>query len=127
MTEADIEQLALFMGHTVGVHRGSYRLPDDVYQTAKLAKLLLVMETGSGESFKGKSLDDIQLNMDENIMTETNEPEDKEYENFQEDVVVVEAEKSKPQNVKNAIVKSTAKKRTLVPWTEDQKFLLKDF
>ncbi|XP_050516234.1 uncharacterized protein LOC126891100 [Diabrotica virgifera virgifera] len=127
MTEADIEQLALFMGHTVGVHRGSYRLPDDVYQTAKLAKLLLVMETGSGESFKGKSLDDIQLNMDENIMTETNEPEDKEYENFQEDVVVVEAEKSKPQNVKNAIVTSTTKKRTLVPWTEDQKVFAKRF
>ncbi|XP_050508130.1 uncharacterized protein LOC126885580 [Diabrotica virgifera virgifera] len=127
MTEADIEQLALFMGHTVGVHRGSYMLPDDVYQTAKLAKLLLVMENGSGESFKGKSPDDIQLNVDENIMTETNEPEDKEYENFLEDVVVVEAEKSKPQNVKNAIVKSTTKKWKLVRWTEDQKVFAKRF
>lgn len=33
MSDADIEQLAGFMGHTVGVHIGSYRLPDDVYQT----------------------------------------------------------------------------------------------
>ncbi|CAG9834563.1 unnamed protein product [Diabrotica balteata] len=127
MTESDIEQLALFMGHTVGVHRGSYRLPDDVYQTAKLAKLLLVMETGSGKSFKGKSLDDIQLNMDETLMTETNEQEDKEDDNLQEDVVIVESEKSKPKDVKNSIVKSTIKKRTLVPWTQEQKGFAKRF
>lgn len=35
MTESDIEQLATFMGHTIGTHRKSYRLPDDVHQTAK--------------------------------------------------------------------------------------------
>lgn len=37
MSENDMEQLATFMGHTNEVHRKSYRLPDDVYQTAKIS------------------------------------------------------------------------------------------
>ncbi|CAH1986997.1 unnamed protein product [Acanthoscelides obtectus] len=44
MSENDLEQLASFMGHTIGVHRENYRLPNDVYQTAKISKLLLLME-----------------------------------------------------------------------------------
>ena len=44
MSDCDIEQLATFMGHTDRVHRGEYRLPDDVFQTAKICKLLLMME-----------------------------------------------------------------------------------
>nr|CAH7725106.1 unnamed protein product [Callosobruchus chinensis] len=47
MSENYIEQLATFMGHTVNVHKPVYRLPDDIYQTAKIAKLLLLMEKGS--------------------------------------------------------------------------------
>lgn len=54
MTESEIEQLATFMGHTVGVHKGSYRLPDDIYQTAKVSKLLMLMEKGATSQFKGK-------------------------------------------------------------------------
>lgn len=46
MTENDMEQLASFMGHTLGIHRTSYRLPDDVYQTARISKLLILMEKG---------------------------------------------------------------------------------
>lgn len=52
MSENDIEQLSSFMGHTVGVHKGSYRLPDDVYQVAKISKLLVLMEEGQQENLK---------------------------------------------------------------------------
>ncbi|KAL1492581.1 hypothetical protein ABEB36_010821 [Hypothenemus hampei] len=38
LKDHEIEKLATFMGHTIGVHRNSYRLPDDVYQTTKIAK-----------------------------------------------------------------------------------------
>lgn len=54
MSESDIEQLATFMGHTVGVYRGSYRIPDDVYQTAKISKLLILMEKEEASQFKDK-------------------------------------------------------------------------
>lgn len=60
MTDNDLEQPATFMGHTTGVHRKSYRLPDDIYQTAKTSKLLLLMEQGSSARYKGKSLDEIE-------------------------------------------------------------------
>ncbi|KAI4463010.1 hypothetical protein MML48_4g00011825 [Holotrichia oblita] len=63
MSDNDIEQLSTFMGHTVNVHRGSYRLPDDVFQTAKISKLLLLMEKGEAAQYKGKKLDEINLDM----------------------------------------------------------------
>lgn len=58
LSENEIEQLVKFMGHTPGVYRSSYRPGDDIYQTAKISKLLLVMEKGGANKFKGKSLDD---------------------------------------------------------------------
>ncbi|CAH0551285.1 unnamed protein product [Brassicogethes aeneus] len=72
MSNNDIEQLATFMGHTFNVHSTVYRLPDDVYQTAKIAKLLLLMEKGDAGKYKGKTLDEIDLDMD----TEIDEVED---------------------------------------------------
>ncbi|CAH1106930.1 unnamed protein product [Psylliodes chrysocephalus] len=57
MNENDMEQLASFMGHTLGIHRSSYRLPDDIYQIAKISKLLILMKKGEAGQFKGKTLD----------------------------------------------------------------------
>lgn len=54
MSNNDIEQLATFMGHTLGVHSKVYRLPDDVYQTAKIAKILMLMERGDAGKYKEK-------------------------------------------------------------------------
>lgn len=52
MSENDLEQLASFMGHTTGVRRGNYCLSDDVVQTARISKLVL-MEKGEAAHFKG--------------------------------------------------------------------------
>lgn len=52
LSDTEIEQLATFMGHTVGMHRNSYRLPDDVFQTSKISKLLLIMEKGNANQYK---------------------------------------------------------------------------
>ncbi|KAK9731642.1 hypothetical protein QE152_g13441 [Popillia japonica] len=38
-----------------------YRLPQDMYQTAKVAKILLLLEQGKGEKFKGKNLNEIEI------------------------------------------------------------------
>lgn len=68
MSDNDMEQLAGFMSHTLGVHKGSYRLPNDLYQTAKISKLLLLMEQGKAAEFKGKALTDIELDLEEDLM-----------------------------------------------------------
>jgi hypothetical protein len=38
-----------------------YRLPEDVYQTAKISKLLILMDKGVGHKFKGESLNEIDI------------------------------------------------------------------
>lgn len=76
LNDQDIEQLATFMGHTSSIHRSEYRLPDDVFQIAKIAKLLLAMESGEGASHKGKSLDEIEVNIDEDLLQTVDGNED---------------------------------------------------
>ena len=44
---------------------GHFRLSDDIYQTAKVAKVLLLLNAGKGAEFKGKSLKDIEVADDE--------------------------------------------------------------
>ncbi|CAG4939638.1 unnamed protein product [Colias eurytheme] len=127
MTELELEQLATFMGHTLSVHKNNYRLPSDIYQTAKISKLLLLMEDGKADEFQGKSLDEIELNMDEEVIGD-------EIEN--QEVVDMEIEEAGPsQNInlnRQEQIASTSsqvltynasakKKRTLVPWTNEQK------
>jgi hypothetical protein len=89
MSDNDIDQLANFMGHTLGIHKNFYRLPDDVHQTAKIAKLLFLMEQGQGKEFKGKKLDDIEISTSEevevNLEEDDNNPDDPEP--FENDVI----------------------------------------
>nr|CAI5819408.1 unnamed protein product [Callosobruchus analis] len=46
VTDNEFEQFAKFMGHTMKTHANYYRLPQDVYQTAKVSKLLLAINSG---------------------------------------------------------------------------------
>lgn len=50
------------MDHTIGTKRQAYRLQDDIYQTTKTLKLLLLMEKGERGLYKDKSLNEINLN-----------------------------------------------------------------
>lgn len=83
-SESDLEQLSKFMGHTLKTHFNFYRLSDDIYQTAKVSKLLLLMREGGAERFKNKRLDEIHIDLDpiseendtENINSEFNEVEE---------------------------------------------------
>lgn len=67
MSESDIEQLAKFMGHTVGIHRRAYRLPNDD-QTAKITKLILLMEDRKSADHKGKILDDTEVHFEADLL-----------------------------------------------------------
>jgi len=63
LTDQDLDQLASFMGHTTNIHKEYYRLPNDVFQTAKISKLLLLSEKGKLSKFKGKRLEDIDIDL----------------------------------------------------------------
>ena len=114
--------------------RGEYKLPDDVFQTAKICKLLLMMEDGSAGAYKGKCLDEIDLDLEEDLLNndETTENDDDDYLNNQEEDLLPTAshtgtnDQIGEQNAVNKIslnkTKSTAKKvRVLTPWTQNQR------
>nr|CAI5849407.1 unnamed protein product [Callosobruchus analis] len=87
MEKTELEQLATFIGHTERTHAEFYRLPDDVYQTGKISKLLVLSQKEDLEKYKGQSLKEIDLgddlvedNAEENIddddeYTESTAPE----------------------------------------------------
>ena len=144
MSDADIEQLAVFMGHTSSVHRGSYRLSNNVFQMAKLSKLLLLMEKGEAANYKGKNLAEIELDMDENLLNDSQwHDEDDEFiydEESEMNEGIAEtkfhSEKSNMEhglqgNNGHAVIikdqQQMTKKRVLVPWTEQQKSVTRAF
>ena len=61
LTNTELDQLADFLGHDVRVHRQFYRLPEGTLQLAKISKVLMALEQGRLAEFKGKSLDDINI------------------------------------------------------------------
>lgn len=143
MSDNDIEQLAGFMGHTVGVHKNSYRLPDDVYQASKITKLLLLMERGEAGAFKGKPLNEIDINLDENLLI-NDEPNNSDNDPMELNVTneTCSVDSSSYTVTTSSVVfddifsetdstctslpppdnkKLPKKKRVLVPWTKEQK------
>lgn len=57
-----------------------FRLPQDMYQTAKVAKVLLLMEKGKGNQFRGKKLNEIDI---KNEIYYSSESEDDDEPNLQ--------------------------------------------
>lgn len=53
-----MDQVTKFMGHDICVHREDYSLSEDILQLAKMRKLQ------GASSSKGKSPDEIGLNLD---------------------------------------------------------------
>lgn len=42
-----------------------FRLPEDIYQIAKVSKILQIMEKGCAADFKNKCLEEIDINVNE--------------------------------------------------------------
>lgn len=80
LSDDDIEQLATFLGHSKDVHQHFYRLSESTFQVAKVSKLLLMMEKGQGQEFRGKTLDEININVNSLVSDEDNNdsPDDTE-------------------------------------------------
>ena len=67
LKDNELDILAQFMGHDIRVHREYYRLPSNILQSAKVAKLLLAMESGQQHALGGQSLDDIVVDFEEGL------------------------------------------------------------
>ncbi|XP_059371080.1 uncharacterized protein LOC132108389 [Carassius carassius] len=61
LSNTELDQLADFLGHDVRVHRQFYRLPEGTLQLAKISKVLMALDQGRLAEFKGKTLDDINI------------------------------------------------------------------
>ncbi|CAL8236877.1 unnamed protein product [Arctogadus glacialis] len=83
LKDTEMDQLADFMGHDIRVHRKFYRLPEGTLQLAKISKVLLALEQGRVAEFKGKNLDEINLEPNEKVDLGSNvsESDDEESEN----------------------------------------------
>ncbi|KAI4468095.1 hypothetical protein MML48_2g00016496 [Holotrichia oblita] len=66
LSKDETKQFSDFMGHTLKTQEEFYELPVDIFQPAKVSKLLLMMEKGSiPAEYKGKSL--AEINFDNNL------------------------------------------------------------
>lgn len=62
LTENETDWLARHLGHDIRVHRDFYRSHESVIELAKVSRLLLTVEKGQADKFKGKKLEDISIN-----------------------------------------------------------------
>ncbi|CAH2013876.1 unnamed protein product, partial [Acanthoscelides obtectus] len=132
LTENEIEQLSNFMGNTPGVHKNAYRLPDDLYQTPKISKLVILMEKGQAGGNKGNGLRGITVDLEgdlleengcddgdgENMENEEDDQEEKEIKEKLSNKTVVSEQKGKKEELPVAVNK---KKRIRTPWSSEQK------
>ncbi|XP_050505687.1 uncharacterized protein LOC126883959 [Diabrotica virgifera virgifera] len=133
MTESDLEQLSSFMGHTPGTHKNFYRLPQDVYQSSKVAKILLLMEQGLAANFKGKSIDEIDINLEDDLGNETAIEDD--FPEIEPQSMLEETELENDVNKEPNSEENTKDQKNLtsrnpiirIKWTEHQKKIVSKF
>ncbi|KAK9709409.1 hypothetical protein QE152_g26657 [Popillia japonica] len=110
LNKEESEQFAQFMGHTEKTHNEFYKLPQDLYQTAKISKLLILMDKGLSSKYKGKSLEEIDINPHEEY-AETDESDDAAESSTADASVAVDT---------NGCGVSAKKKTGRTPWTTAQ-------
>ncbi|XP_074042023.1 uncharacterized protein isoform X2 [Leptinotarsa decemlineata] len=121
LSPQDLEQLACFMGHTSEIHKAYYRLPSDVYQMAKVSKLLLLNERGKASKYKGKTLEEINIDLDiEEDDSEDDQNEESTIKNKCTGNRSTGARNIKQLDSSNKYSK-VKKKRILQSWTDCQK------
>lgn len=70
MNESEIQTLSAYMGHTAQTHIEHYRVPSLEMHTAKISKLLLALDAGTISKYRGKRIEDIEVDMSIDAMDE---------------------------------------------------------
>ncbi|RXN34997.1 zinc finger BED domain-containing 1-like protein [Labeo rohita] len=65
LSNTELDQMADFLGHDIRVHRQFYRLPEGTLQLAKMSNIFLALKKGRLADFKGRNLDEIDIDPDE--------------------------------------------------------------
>lgn len=123
LNKDETEQFSQFMGHTVKTHNEFYVLPQDLYQTAKVSKLLIMIDKGKGKEYVGKSLNEIDINP-ENEYAESDSDDENADNNKQE------FENDPPlsaENVSEISSKTMNMKQKRATWSEEEKNLVLNY
>ncbi|TDH15908.1 hypothetical protein EPR50_G00014460 [Perca flavescens] len=80
LRDNEMDDLADFLGHDIRVHRQFYRLPEGTLQLAKISKVLVALERGQMSEFKGRNLDEISIDPNEEMAGDSNLSENEECE-----------------------------------------------
>jgi hypothetical protein len=70
LKDNEMDIVANFMGHDIRVHREYYRLPEETLQMAKVSKILMLLDKGQLQTGAGKSLDDVQCDVNGKYSTD---------------------------------------------------------
>lgn len=136
MESNELEQLAAFMGHTQKTHTEWYRLPSDIYQTAKISKVLLLAQRNGIDQYKNCSLSDICLSNDDIIEDNNLDVDLDEIENNQDTDIKDTENIPNTDNVQNfkkeinqetLIKKKKQFKRVVIPWSKESKSRTEEF
>lgn len=57
LNETEMDWLSNHLGHSLEVHKNSYRLHDSAVELAKVSQLLLAVDSGNGSKLSAKRLD----------------------------------------------------------------------
>lgn len=126
MGSSDLEQLATFMGHTTKTHNEWYRLPSDIYQTAKVAKILLLAQETSIDKYMGRDLN--ELDVDEDIVVDVHSNSEDEAEGMQEEHVLQNEKAGTSKSVdETRVIDNKKNKRLLKKWSCEEKEATKKF
>ncbi|KAL4234518.1 hypothetical protein ACF0H5_006161 [Mactra antiquata] len=123
LKENELDVVASFLGHDIRVHREFYRLPCDTIQVAKVSKLLLELERGHLNKYKGKTLDEIQFNLDEPLEEESDPTlEDQEEPDNASESNQIEVSKKIEVPARNLYVQNRKTNNTTSkkPWSEEE-------
>ncbi|KAK4886196.1 hypothetical protein RN001_002467 [Aquatica leii] len=72
LNKEEYAQFSKFMGHTEKTHAEFYEITQDAYQAAKVLKLLTLFDEGKGLEYKGKPLNEINLECINEIESDAN-------------------------------------------------------
>nr|XP_046274081.1 uncharacterized protein LOC124074833 isoform X2 [Scatophagus argus] len=94
--------LAKLLGHDIPAERDYYRLPEAAVELAKIAKLLLAMEKGSLQGFKGNSLEDIEIDdeLEPDVEQANSEASDTDEDNEESDLLLQQGDAEEQQTEK---------------------------
>lgn len=120
MGNDDLEQLATFMGHTTKTHNEWYRLPSDIYQTARVSKILLLAQKNGIDKYKGRNISELDVDGD---IVESNS----EDENEKEDLLIEEDCQEKETNSVGNRSITQRKKKVVLKWTREEKKVTETF